>query len=153
MTRCRTSPRILRRRDIHGRGLRGPLFPENAPAGKTRPEVFDAFLSWELAKFSRHLGKRLEKYDFAVTDVPQNDPAPWEDGIPLGRFLPFERPAKIHGRILFYRIPIIRAAREEPSFTDFLHSIVAGQIASALGETAAAVDYRIQSARQSGKKR
>lgn len=130
-----------RHRDRHGRGLRGPLLSPGIPAWKTRAEQFDDAVAREITTYQKYLGPRLTKFDFAVMDVPQQDPAPWEDGVPLGRFLPFERPSKIHGRILFYRMPIIEAASKEPHPALFLHQVVTEQIALALGVDPEEIDY------------
>ncbi len=130
-----------KQRDRHGRGFRGPVIPASVPAWRTRADIFDDVIAWDLGTYHRHLGKRLEKYDFAVLDVPQTDPAPWEDGVPLGRILPFERPAKIHARILFYRMPILEAAKREPHPRLFIHQVVTNHIATALGENPDDIDY------------
>ena len=129
------------RRDRHGRGLRGPILDPQLPAWRTRAQMFDDIIAWDLGTFRRYLGDRLEKFDFAVLDVPHSDPAPWEEGVPLGRFLPFERPAKIHGRIVFYRMPIIQAASRDPHPRMFIHYVVTNQLASALGERPEDIDY------------
>ncbi|XCB29537.1 metallopeptidase family protein [Arcanobacterium hippocoleae] len=134
----------IKRRDRHGRGIRGPVIPAAVPAWRTRADIFDDIISYEIGTYRRYLGKKLDKFDFAVLDVPQNDLAPWEDGVPLGRFLPFERPAKIHGRLLFYRLPIMMAARREPSPSLFIHGVVTNQIAAALDTLPEKIDYLLK---------
>ncbi len=83
----------------------------------------------------------MARFDFAVMEVPGADPAPWEKGVPLARFLPFERPAKIHGRIIFYRMPILRAMREDPDPRMLIHAIVTSQLATALNRMPEDIDY------------
>ncbi len=133
--------KITRTRDRHGRGMRGPMLPVNVPAWKTRAQDFDDAIAKELTTYQKHLPGQLKRFDFAVLDIPQNDPAPWENGIPLGRFLPFQRPAKIHGRIVFYRMPIIQAASREHNPELFLHQVVTEQIALALNVDPQDIDY------------
>lgn len=128
-------------RDRHGRGIRGPVIPPVVPAWRTRADIFDDVISYEIGTYRRHLGKKLDKFDFAVLDVPQNDPAPWEKGVPLGRFLPFERPAKIHGRLVFYRLPIMHTARRWDNPSLFIHRVVTNQIAAALDTRPEKIDY------------
>lgn len=129
------------RRDRHGRGPRGPILPMTIPGWRTRSDQFDDLLGWELGEYSRHLGPVLDRYDFAVMDVPGADPAPWESGAPLARYLPFERPAKIHGRIIFYRMPILNAMRSHPDPRMLIHSIVTSQLAAALNRLPEDIDY------------
>lgn len=129
------------RRDRHGRGVRGPILPTSVPAWRTRADQFDDMLAWELGAFKAHLGKAMDRYDYAVMDVPGSDPAPWEEGVPLARFLPFERPAKIRGRIIFYRMPILRALRKDPDPQMLIHTIVTSQLATALNRMPADIDY------------
>lgn len=129
------------RRDRHGRGIRGPIVPFFVPAWRTRAEKFDDIITADLAQFSLILGKEMEHIDFAVLDVPDSDPAPWENGVPMARFLPFERGAKITGRIVFYRMPMLTAARRTPNPRLFLHDIVTQQLASALGKFPEDIDY------------
>lgn len=130
-----------RRRDRHGRGLRGPIIPFNVPSWRTRADKFDDILTTDLAHFRSALGKEMERIDFAVLDVPDSEPAPWESGIPMARFLPFEHPAKVTGRIIFYRMPMLHAARRSPNPRLFLHDIVTQQLASAIGCHPEDIDY------------
>ncbi|WP_460998181.1 metallopeptidase family protein [Trueperella pyogenes] len=130
-----------RRRDRHGRGIRGPVLPAAVPAWRTRSDEFDDLLAWYLGTYRRRLGTKLDRFDFAVMDVPGYDPAPWEERVPLARYLPFERPAKIHGRIIFYRMPILHALRREEDPRLFIHNIVTSQLASALECFPEDIDY------------
>ena len=79
--------------------------------------------------------------DYGVLDVPESDPAPWERGIPLARYLPFERGAQITGRIVFYRMPILQAAKRTLDPRVFIHDVVTEQLASDLGRPAEEIDY------------
>lgn len=130
-----------RRRDRHGRGVRGPVVPPTLPAWRTRSDRFDQALAAEISAYRRIYGHEMSHLDFGVLEVPEHDPAPWEHGVPLARFLPFERPAKITGRIVFYRMPILHAARREPDPTYFLHLVVTEQLAAALGRSPEDFDY------------
>ena len=130
-----------RRRDRHGRGLRGAVVPPNLPAWRTRANRFDDFLSTELARYRARWGEEMSRIDFGVLEVPEYEPAPWEDGVPLARFLPFERPAKVIGRVIFYRQPMLRAAARTPDPRVFLHSVVNEQLASALDRNPEEFDY------------
>ena len=91
-----------------------PSLTGHLPAARTRADKFDDLIGYDLATFRAHLGSKMKHLDFGVLDVPETDPAPWEHGVPLARYLPFERPAKITGRIVFYRLPILQAAKRAP---------------------------------------
>ena len=130
-----------RRRDRHGRGLRGPVIPFSVPAWRTRADEFDDVVAADLAQYRRILGDEMAHIDYGVLDVPESDPAPWERGIPLARYLPFERGAQITGRIVFYRMPILQAAQRTLDPRVFIHDVVTEQLASALGRPAEEIDY------------
>ena len=130
-----------RRRDRHGRGLRGPVVPFTVPAWRTRADVFDDLLATDLAEFKRRLGERMAHLDYGVLDVPASEPAPWEAGVPLARFLPIDRPGRIAGRIVFYRLPILMAANRTDTPQWFIHDVVTQQLASALGVGPEDIDY------------
>lgn len=130
-----------KRRDWHGRGMRGPVLVPGIPAWRTRSDQFDQALAAEIAAYRRLHPTALARLDFGVLDVPEYEPAPWEHGVPLARLLPFERPAKITGRIIFYRMPILRAAARHGDTRMFLHMVVTEQLASALGRDPDEFDY------------
>lgn len=121
--------------------MRGPVIPFTVPAWRTRADEFDDLLAFDLGTYRQQLGKAMDHLDFGVLDVPQADPAPWEDGIPLARYLPFERPARITGRIVFFRMPILEAARDAPDPRLFIHDVITEQLAGALGEDPDDIDY------------
>lgn len=128
-------------RNRHGRGIRGPLLPQNLPAWRTRAKKFDDLIAWDISTFRKYLGSALDRFDFAVLDVPHSDPAPWEDGVPLGRVIPFERPSKLEARIIFYRMPMLQAARRHTQPRLFIHQVVTNHLASALSERPEDIDY------------
>ncbi|MCI1674861.1 MAG: metallopeptidase family protein [Ancrocorticia sp.] len=130
-----------RRRDRHGRGLRGPVIPFTVPAWRTRADKFDDVLAYDLGVYRQILGSEMAHLDFGVLDVPESEPAPWEDGVPLARFLPFERPAKITGRIVFFRKPIEMAAARTAEPRLFIHDVVTEQLAAALDKDPEQIDY------------
>ena len=102
---------------------------------------FDDVVAADLAQYRQILGDDMAHIDYGVLDVPESDPAPWERGIPLARYLPFERGAQITGRIVFYRMPILQAAKRTLDPRVFIHDVVTEQLASALGRPAEEIDY------------
>lgn len=128
------------RRDRHGRGLRGPVLHPVLPAWRTRAEKFDDIISLEVATYRRALGDVVDRFDFGVLEVPEADPAPWEDGIPQARYFPMTN-AKVEGRIILYRRPILQAAPTKGHVALLIHAIVTQQLANALGKSPEEIDY------------
>lgn len=120
-----------RRRDYHGRGMRGSAVPRTVPAWKTRSETFDVLLARELAFYRRLYPEKLSHIDYGVLEVPEGEPAPWEKSAPLSRFIPAAHSGGDGGRVIFYRRPIIHAAREA-NLAQFIHTMVVKQLAAIL---------------------
>lgn len=125
------------RRDRHGRGLRAPLLPYNAPGYRTRSDVFDDLVRDGAEQLERRLGKRLKNVEFAAEDIPPSDPTPWERGVPLGRVFPANlgQPTRV---VLYRRALEMRA---EPSDLGALvRDVLAEQVAAILGSAPEDVD-------------
>src|SRR6202000_1369851 len=94
-----TQRRRRARRDRHGRGLRGLLYPSDLPAARSRAERFDALVLEALEPIEARWRTELTDLDVAVDDVPDLRLNPdhsvvWEDGVledhdvPLARLVP-----------------------------------------------------------------
>lgn len=135
-----------RRRDRHGRGVRGPLFPPVMPAHLTRSERFDQLV----ADFASHLVRHhraLRSVEFGVEEVPPSDPAAWErETVAVGRYFPEDRPLRIPARIVIYRRPILTRALGPEDLSDMVRMVVTEQAAEALGMRPEDVDpyYRVE---------
>ncbi|HEX7269657.1 MAG TPA: metallopeptidase family protein [Streptosporangiaceae bacterium] len=90
-SRAERSARI-RRRDRHGRGLRGILAPPDVPLHRTRAERFDDLVLQAVARLEPRWEAHLAGVEFAVEEIPPVDdvtsgPAPLaklEPGSPGG---------------------------------------------------------------------
>lgn len=123
----------LHRRDYHGHGLRGPALPSTVPAWKTRSELFDDLLARELAFYRALYPDELAFIAYGVLEVPEAEPAPWEKRAPLSRFIPPTHSTTDVGRVVFYRQPILHAARRDgDDLADFIHTLVIEQLAAIL---------------------
>src|ERR1700710_1614204 len=71
---------LTRRRDRHGRGIRGPLLPQALPLSLPRAERFDGLVLDAAERLDQRWSEQLAEVEFAVEDVPPSDPAPWEHG-------------------------------------------------------------------------
>ena len=83
-----TSSRV-RRRDRHGRGLRGSLVPPDVPLHRTRSERFDDLVLLAVSQLEPRWEAELSGVEFGVEEIPPvipdgDDPEP----IPLARLEP-----------------------------------------------------------------
>nr|NLD39672.1 metallopeptidase family protein [Actinomycetales bacterium] len=123
--------RGARRRDRHGRGLRGPLIPPNLPAARTRAQQFDRMVARAAARLLAH-NPGLKGTEFGVEEIPPSDPSPWEyRTVALGRAFPADRGTGVAARIVIYRRPVISRA-EGPDELPLLVGLVLAEEAAAL---------------------
>jgi len=152
-----TGPARRRRRDRHGRGLRGPLVPLSVnvggrdvrvPAAQTRGERFDDLVLDAVEELEERWARELEGVEFAVEDVPavplHSDPALDDDvvvddtaggAVPLGRLLPAgvdERGRPTAPRVVVYRRPLEARASDRGDLADLVHDVVVDQVARLL---------------------
>jgi len=145
-----------RRRDRHGRGLRGVLVPPTVtmggrdvrvPLAQTRGERFDDLVLDAVEHLEERWSKQLEGVEFAVEDVPAvpadagYDPDVLADetaggAVPLGRLLPAAVDARGEAsppRIVVYRRPLEARAADRADLSDLVHDVVVDQVARLLG--------------------
>jgi predicted Zn-dependent protease with MMP-like domain len=138
-----------RRRERHGRGLRGRLLAPQArvgqrtvpvPGARTRSERFDDLVRDAIADLEERWHDELEGVEFAVEEVPPPDSG-WDEGVvadetaggpvPLGRLLsagPGTPP-----RVVVYRRPLEARATSRPDLGELVHEVVVDQVAQLLG--------------------
>ncbi|HVW40491.1 MAG TPA: metallopeptidase family protein [Amycolatopsis sp.] len=133
------------RRDRHGRGLRGPLYPASLPAASSRAEKFDQLVLDALEPIEGRWRDQLTKLDVAVDDVPEvrgPNPAMQAEGvlhdgaIPLSRLVPagVDRGGlPTRARIVLYRRPLEARAKDPGELADLVHDVLVEQIAGYLG--------------------
>lgn len=130
-----------RRRDRHGRGLRGPLAPREVPISRGGAARFDDFVLDAVEHLERRWSAELAAVEFAVEDVPpvpEDGPATRGDPVPLGRVLPAD--AQGHPRVVLYRRPIEARAFDRDELGALVHDVVVEQVAALLGLEPEAVD-------------
>ena len=121
-----------RRRDRHGRGLRGPMAWPAVPAMESRRERFDALVLDAGDRVRPHLGTRYADLELAVEEVPPMDPAPWEEQTaPLGRLI--RGTATRPHRVVVYRRPVEARAQDDQDLADIVREVVTEQVAALLG--------------------
>ncbi|MEU9609348.1 metallopeptidase family protein [Streptomyces sp. NPDC048057] len=129
-----TEPRP-RRRDRHGRGMRGPIAPPQVPLALSRAETFRDLVRDSVERLERRL-PQLADVDFLVLDVPGVP----EETVPLGDAVPAERgrPA----RIVIYRRPVEIRTKNRDERALLVHEVVVEQVAELLGLAPESVDPR-----------
>jgi predicted Zn-dependent protease with MMP-like domain len=132
-------PRI-RRRDRHGRGLRGRLVPPSVPLYRTRAEQFDDLVLEAVGRLEPRWESELSGVEFAVQEVPENEELTDDDfAVPLAKLVPGSadaadlfRPAALP-RIVIYRRPLMARAEDDEELADLVFSVVVEEFAELLG--------------------
>ncbi|NVI85939.1 metallopeptidase family protein [Actinomadura sp. BRA 177] len=127
----------VRRRDRHGRGLRGPLTPPQAPVSRTRAERFDDLVDDEVRRLVQRWGRELAAVEFAVEEVPDLEPR-FEGPVPLGLTLPAESGLPV--RIVVFRRPVEARAAGEAERVRLVRDLLVEQVADLLGLSPESVD-------------
>ncbi|MEU5363519.1 metallopeptidase family protein [Streptomyces sp. NPDC005925] len=131
-----------RRRDRHGRGMRGPIAPPQVPLAASRAEMFADLVQDSVERLERRW-PQLSDIDFLVLEVPHLDgPGQvWDDEVvPLGGTVPARdgRPA----RVVVYRRPVEIRTKGRDERAALVHEVVVEQVADLLGLTPETVDPR-----------
>ena len=137
-----------------GREMRGPLLPPTVPGWRTRAERFDMAVLEAYEPIERRWRRRLSGLDVAVDEIPRIQPrdpqaVAWPpevvaDGpVPLARLIPAGvdvRGASTRARIVLFRKPIERRAKDSDDLADLLHEILVAQVATYLGVEPSVID-------------
>ncbi|MFD7710937.1 metallopeptidase family protein [Streptomyces sp. NPDC059785] len=131
-----------RRRDRHGRGMRGPVAPPQVPLAASRAEVFADLVQDSVERLERRW-PQLADIDFLVLEVPRVDgrSEDWSDEpVPLGGTIAARdgRPA----RVVVYRRPVEIRTKGRDERAALVHEVVVEQVAEILGLTPETVDPR-----------
>ncbi|MEO3808686.1 metallopeptidase family protein [Sphaerisporangium sp. B11E5] len=137
-------PNGPRRRDRHGRGMRGPLAPSHVPIARSRGERFDDLVLDAVDRLRPKWGDQLSSVEFAVEDVPPvaellDGPGRLSsDPIPFGRV---QSPtAASPAVVIIYRRPLEARARDRDTLGTLVHDVVVEQVATLLGLSPETVD-------------
>jgi len=158
----------VRRRDRHGRGLRGSLVPPEVPLHRSRSERFDDLVLLAVSQLEPRWEAELSGIEFGVEEIPpfipdNDDPEP----IPLARLEPGSdrpgvgRPARspdlsgltgLSGvpdlaelpdrpaRIVLYRRPLLARADGQEELAELVLDVIVEQFAHWLGVDPQTVD-------------
>jgi hypothetical protein len=137
--------------------VRGPLLPPTVPGWRSRAERFDMAVLEAYEPIERRWHDRLTGLDIAVDEIPRISPRdpdnvqfPPEviaDGpIALARLIPAGvdvRGNSTRARMVLFRKPIERRAKDSLDLGDLLHDILVAQVATFLGVEPTVIDPSI----------
>jgi predicted Zn-dependent protease with MMP-like domain len=129
-----------RRRDRHGRGLRGPLTPPEAPVSRTRAERFDDLVRDEVRRVAHRWSRELAGVEFSVEDVPPIQA--WADAtdpivLSQTRAAGPGRPP----RVVVFRRPVeARGGDDERDLARLVRDLIVEEVAELLGLSPESVD-------------
>jgi predicted Zn-dependent protease with MMP-like domain len=136
-----------RRRDRHGRGLRGRLAPAGVPLNRTRSETFDDLVLDAVEEIEQQWAAELAPVEFAVEDVPPpGDELTFDHdvvvdrGVPLGRLFRGGLPEIPQPVIVVYRRPIEARATDPDDRSDLVFMVVVDLAAEFLGKDVDDID-------------
>jgi len=129
-------PRV-RRRDRHGRGLRGVLAPPGVPLHRSRSERFDELILEAVARLEPRWETQLSGVEFAVEEIPRPGAPGTAEGVPLGRLDPgspgLAGAAARPPRIVVYRRPLAARADNEDELGELVFEVIVEEFARLLG--------------------
>jgi hypothetical protein len=155
----------VRRRDRHGRGLRGSLVPPDVPLYRSRSDRFDDLVLLAVSQLEPRWEAELSGMEFGVEEIPPvvgdiDDPEP----VPLGRLEAGPTPAPVRpvpaqpgeaeraapsdppglqarpARIVLYRRPLMARADGEEELAELVLDVIVEHFARWLGVDPQTVD-------------
>ena len=134
--------------------MRGPLLPTTVPGWRSRAERFDMAVLEAYEPIERRWQERVATLDVAVDEIPRIAPknpdrVQWPpevvaDGpIALARLIPAGvdvRGNSTRARIVLFRKPIERRAKDSDELTELLHELLVAQVATYLGVEPSVID-------------
>jgi predicted Zn-dependent protease with MMP-like domain len=137
--------------------MRGPLLPATVPGWRSRAERFDMAVLEAYEPIERRWQERVSALDVAVDEIPRIAPKDPEsvqwppeviaDGpIALARLIPAGvdvRGNATRARIVLFRKPIERRAKDTIELAELLHEVLVAQVATYLGVEPSVIDPTI----------
>ncbi|MGZ8814404.1 MAG: metallopeptidase family protein [Mycobacterium sp.] len=134
--------------------MRGPLLPATVPGWRSRAELFDMAVLEAYEPIERRWQERVSALDIAVDEIPRIAPKDPEsvqwppeviaDGpVALARLIPAGvdvRGNATRARIMLFRKPIERRAKDTVELSELLHEVLVAQVATYLGVEPSVID-------------
>jgi predicted Zn-dependent protease with MMP-like domain len=134
-----------RRRDRHGRGLRGQLVPPGIPIYRSRSQQFDDIVLEAVARLEPRWENELADVEFAVQEVPDAD-TDIDEGVPLARVVRSSGDASdpqnpaTGPRIVLFRRPLLARAEDEDELSELIFDVIVEEFADILGVDPETID-------------
>ena len=129
-----------RRRNRHGRGLRGDLIPPHLAGARTRAERFDEWVLESAQRLERLWGEQIQSYQFLVEEIPPDLEELARSGGPIplgaGTSAGTNRPPVI----TIYRHAVETAAHGLVPVSELLHDVIVEQLAGLMGMDPESID-------------
>lgn len=132
-------------RNRRGRGVRGPLIPQQTPRFRSRSQLFDAAVLEAYAPIQNAFAAELSGLDVAVDTVPRMrlradmtvlpDDIVADGPVPLGRVVQAGVDAQGHptrARMVVFRKPIEERTRDHAERSELLSTVMTALVASYL---------------------
>ncbi|MFD8014113.1 metallopeptidase family protein [Streptomyces sp. NPDC058955] len=129
-------PRV-RRRDRHGRGMRGPVAPPQVPLSVSRADTFRDLVLDSVERLERRW-PQLQDVEFMIMEVPP--PVSGDTTVPLGGSVPAAK--REPARVVVYRRPVEIRSKTRDERALLVHEVVVEQVAELLGLSPESVDPR-----------
>jgi predicted Zn-dependent protease with MMP-like domain len=151
------STAVAEKRGSRRREMRGPLLPPTVPGWRSRAERFDMAVLEAYEPIEQRWQERVSALDVAVDEIPRiapkdPDSIQWPpevvaDGpIALARLIPAGvdiRGNATRARIVLFRKPIERRAKDTDELAELLHELLVAQVATYLGVEPSVIDPTI----------
>lgn len=132
-------------RDRHGRGMRGPLLPQQTPRFRSKRERFDMAVLEAYAPIQNAFAEQLSSLDLAVDTVPRMrlsadmtvlpDEIIADGPVPLGRIVPAgvdTRGKPTRARLVIFRMPIEQRTKNAREQAELLGTVLTALVADYL---------------------
>ncbi|MGP6175198.1 metallopeptidase family protein [Corynebacterium sp. A21] len=144
-------------RNRHGRGLRGPLLPPEAPRQRSRRQKFDVAVLEAYAPLQHAYFEELQNLDLAVDTIPRMrlradmtvlpDEIVADGPVPLGRVIPAGVDSAgnpTRARIVVFRMPVEQRTNNVMERQELLATILVALVANYLNLDPRDLDPRFQ---------
>lgn len=129
---------VHRRRDRHGRGLRGSVLPESLPGARTRSEKFEDLVVDSVERLRGLWPDSLASVEYLIEEVPDQLESIIASGAqaPLGKFNRAKAAAgdspAVPASIAIYRHPVEVLCDSPGQIRELVHEVMVEQVAGLL---------------------
>ena len=131
-----------RRRNRHGRGLRGDVMPPGLPGSRTRADRFEDLVAESAERLEVLWGQPIAAMDFSVELLPRTASLDFAEAaggpVPLGRAL--GATPRHPARVVIYRRPVEQLAGPDLLLPEIVHLAVVEQVAELLMRSPEEID-------------